>query len=260
MARVVVGLFDTFAQAQQAVDDLVASGLSRNQVSLIANNARGEYQVDRAVGDSNAAEGAGTGAVSGGLLGGTLGLLVGLGALAIPGIGPVIAAGTLTAAAGTAAAGAGIGAATGGLIGALAGAGVSESDAHIYAEGVRRGGALVSVESEGEEADAARMVLERNGAVDTSVRGEELRRTGWERFDPAAGEWRDDRPGTPIIAPTGAVVGGPIGGGAGTGTVGVLPGTLLAPDEPTGGRTVDEIENDDTASIERERRRQDPAP
>jgi len=123
------------------------------------------------------------------VVGGVLGLLVGIGALAIPGIGPVIAAGPLVAALGTAAAGAGIGAAAGGLLGALVGAGIPEEEAHLYAEGVRRGGSLVTVSTDESMASTAYSVLRRHNAVDVDERGQMYREQGWERFDPDAGPY-----------------------------------------------------------------------
>src|SRR5687768_12987303 len=161
MAKTVVGLFDSFEQAQNVVQELANNGFQHADISLIANDARGEYAKYRQVGstESAAAEGAGAGAVGGGVLGGVLGLLVGVGALAIPGIGPVLAAGPLAAALGTAGAsalvGAGIGAAAGGIIGALVGAGIPEEDAGFYAEGVRRGGTLVLVKASDDMANRA---------------------------------------------------------------------------------------------------------
>ena len=189
MARTIVGLFDTFAQAQQAVQDLTSSGVRRDDISIIASDSRGEYARELG-GESKAGEGAVGGAIGGGVLGGVLGLLVGIGALAIPGIGPVIAAGPLAAALGaagaSAGAGAGIGAASGGLIGALVGAGIPEEEAHVYAEGVRRGGALVSVTTDDMSAGAVQASLRSHGAVDIRSRGEEWRRSGWSGFDPNA--------------------------------------------------------------------------
>ncbi|KPV48230.1 hypothetical protein SE17_39190, partial [Kouleothrix aurantiaca] len=143
MAKTIVGLFDTSTEAQNVVQQLVDGGFSRDSISVLANNRDGYTPSDTTA----TAEGAGAGAVGGGVLGGVLGLLVGVGALAIPGIGPVLAAGPLAAALGAAGAstlvGAGIGAAAGGIIGALVGAGIPEEDAGFYAEGVRRGGTLV---------------------------------------------------------------------------------------------------------------------
>ncbi len=99
---------------------------------------------------------------SGTVLGGGAGLLAGLGMLAIPGIGPVVAAGWLVATA----LGAGVGAASGGLLGSLIGAGVAETDAHTYAEGVRRGGTLVTVRAEGNQSAMVEAILAKHAAVD----------------------------------------------------------------------------------------------
>src|SRR5215216_3754325 len=164
MAKTVVGLFDTFTEAQNVVQQLVNAGFDRNEISVLANDARGEYGATRAVGEtSSTAEGAGAGAVGGGVLGGVLGLLVGVGALAIPGIGPVLAAGPLAAALGTAGAstlvGAGIGAAAGGVVGGLVGLGIPEEDANMYAEGVRRGGTLVTAQVADNLADRAAAIM-----------------------------------------------------------------------------------------------------
>jgi hypothetical protein len=191
MAKTVVGLFDTFAEAQSVVQQLANSGFQREDISLIANDARGEYAKARAVGDtSSVAEGAGAGALGGGVLGGVLGLLVGIGALAIPGIGPVLAAGPLAAALGAAGAstlvGAGVGAAAGGVIGALVGAGIPEEDANFYAEGVRRGGTLVMVKADDAMAQNAYDIMRRYGAVDVDERSGSWRQTGWDRFNPNA--------------------------------------------------------------------------
>src|SRR4051794_25105271 len=193
MAKTVVGLFDTAAEAQSVVQELINSGFQRNDISLVANDAKGEYanyrEASREVGatGSSTAEGAGAGAVGGGVLGGVFGLLVGVGALAIPGIGPVLAAGPLAAALGAAGAstlvGAGIGAAAGGIIGALVGAGIPEEDAGFYAEGVRRGGTLVLVKSSDDMAQRAYDAMRRYGAVDVDERSGSWRTSGWKGFD-----------------------------------------------------------------------------
>jgi len=117
-------------------------------------------------------------------------LLVGVGALAIPGIGPVLAAGPLAAALGTAGAstlvGAGVGAATGGLIGGLIGLGIPEEDANMYAEGVRRGGTLVTAQVADNLADRAAAIMQREGIVDLDAEGATWQQSGWKRFDPNA--------------------------------------------------------------------------
>jgi len=186
MAKTIVGLFDDFSTAQRVVQELVNAGVGRNDISIVANDAKGEYKQYRAEG-SSAAEGAGAGAVGGGVLGGVLGLLVGVGALAIPGIGPVLAAGPLAAALGTAGAstlvGAGVGAATGGLIGGLVGLGIPEEDANMYAEGVRRGGTLVTAKVSDDMADRAAQIMDREGTVDLNTVGTTWRQSGWKGFD-----------------------------------------------------------------------------
>lgn len=197
MAKTVVGLFDNHSEANTVVPDLLNSGFSRDDISVVAaDTARTTGAAHEVGATTKADEGAGAGAVGGTVLGGALGLLVGAGLLAIPGIGPVLAAGPLAAAIGTTAAtvgagalGAGIGAATGGLIGGLAGAGVPEAEAEYYAEGVRRGGTLVAVRTEDHMATTARSIMQRNAAVDIESRGAEWRRGGWSRFDPEAGPY-----------------------------------------------------------------------
>jgi uncharacterized protein (TIGR02271 family) len=195
MAKTVVGLFDSYTEAQSVVQDLIDNGFRRDDISVVSNDSAQLDDRERMVGteESAAAEGAGTGAVGGTVLGGALGLLVGAGLLAIPGIGPVLAAGPLAATIGSGAAiagagalGAGIGAATGGLIGGLVGAGVPKEDAEYYAEGVRRGGTLVTVNAEDAMAGMAHDIMVRHNAVDINDRSSQWRSGGWTGFDPNA--------------------------------------------------------------------------
>ncbi len=191
MSVVITRLFDTYEHAFQAVADLEAGGVPHSAICLIANNSDGRYNDSVAapvpvasgtdVPDA-AAEGAGKGASVGTVIGGGAGLLAGLGMLAIPGIGPVVAAGWLVATA----LGAGLGAASGGLLGSLIGSGMSETDAHIYAESVRRGGTLVTVRVEESQAAMVEQSLAKQATVDVSTRGDEYRRGGWSRFDESA--------------------------------------------------------------------------
>jgi len=189
MAKNVVGLFDTMNDAEAAVRDLRDAGFNSSDISLVANNSDNRYNLDNTSYDSTATEteageGAGVGATGGAVLGGLAGLLVGLGALVIPGIGPVVAAGTLATALGSTALGAGLGAAAGGLVGALVGAGIPEEDAHVYSEGIRRGGALVSVQvATDDDADRAANIMDSHNVVDIDERGSTYRQGGWSRFD-----------------------------------------------------------------------------
>lgn len=128
MTRTVTHLFDDYAQAQRAVEALEQAGFSSSEISLVSR-----YRSDGSLADD--ASGAATGATVGGLAGGGVGLLAALGVIAIPGIGPLVAAGVLATTLASAAAGT----VAGGLIGALVDYGVSEDDAHVYSEAVRRG-------------------------------------------------------------------------------------------------------------------------
>jgi uncharacterized membrane protein len=175
MAKTVVGLFDDFSEAQSVVQELVNNGYAREDISLAANDATGEYaKYKDSGGMSGTAIGAGTGAVVGGIGG----LLVGLGALTIPGIGPIVAAGPLIATL----TGAGVGAVAGGLIGALTDIGVPEEEAGYYAEGVRRGGTLVAVRAEDHLADRAAEIMESHHAVDIDQRAAYWRESGWSGY------------------------------------------------------------------------------
>ena len=188
MAKTIVGSFDSFEEAQDVFRDLQSAGFSKEDVSIIANDAsrrlstRGDSLKDAPPSVGDTGSGAATGAAAGGVLGGAAGLVVGLMGLAIPGIGPIVAAGPLAAAL----AGAGVGAVAGGLIGGLTSAGVSEDDANYYAEAVRRGGALVTVRADDARADEAARIMRTHGAVDIERRAEQWRETGWKGYDPSA--------------------------------------------------------------------------
>lgn len=178
--RTATALFDSYEDARVAVDSLEVAGVPSDDISIVANNVDGRYGHEH----SNAAEGAGTGAGIGAVLGGAGGLLTGLGLMAIPGVGPVVAAGWLAATAAGAAAGAVAGGAAGGIIGALTDSGVPEDDAHLYAEGVRRGGALVTARVEDALATEAETILRQSNYVDTVERRRAYNEEGWTRFDP----------------------------------------------------------------------------
>lgn len=209
MARTVIALYDDFASANAAVRELVDNGFSRDDVSIMANDAQGEYgryiPGKEGIEPSATAQGAGVGAGIGAVIGGLAGLLVGLGALAIPGIGPVVAAGPLAAAlTGLAGAGAGAvaGGVTGGLIGALVDMGVPEETAHYYAEGIRRGGTLVSIRTDDAMTDRAVDIMNRHDPVDINERVGQWRTTGWTGFDPNAQPYHHEDAGMPAQTPS----------------------------------------------------------
>lgn len=177
--KTVVGLYDSIATAQQVVEALVNSGFDRDRISIVANNATGEYATDRVArtdaDDVSAGEGAGIGALEGGVLG----LLAGLGLMAIPGIGPALAAGPLIGAL----IGAGTGAVTGGLVAGLIDTGIPETEAGYYAEGVRRGGTLVSVQADDTRANEAAAIMNRFGPINVEEHAANWQQSGFNRFD-----------------------------------------------------------------------------
>ena len=190
-------LYNSYPEAEQAIRRLEAAGVSHNDISVIASNADNWYSEDGIARDRNGrpetivdrdlygrddrAEAAGTGAGLGATAGGVAGLLAGLGIIAIPGVGPVVAAGWLVATL----AGAATGAAAGGILGALSQAGVSREDAEVYAEGLRRGGAVVSARVNDADASRLRAILDQS-SVNVGERGEAYRQGGWRSFDPKA--------------------------------------------------------------------------
>lgn len=186
--RTVVGVFNSVSDAQSAVHELEAEGIARDHISLVANkNASGYDTMDPADRDkaSDVVADAGIGAAIGGV-GGLL--LSAAGAITIPVIGPILAAGPIAAAL----TGAGIGAATGGLIGALTESGVPEEHASYYAEGVRRGDVLVTVRTDQSRADRVSDILDRNHAVDVDERVSDWRNRGWSGYTSDASPYTDE--------------------------------------------------------------------
>jgi hypothetical protein len=190
MKNTITRLFNSHTEAMSAVTDLEGAGVPHDDISLIASNGDNWHEGhthDRAVdGDNDTAEGAGKGATTGGLIGGGAGLLAGLGMLAIPGLGPVVAAGWLASTAVGAIAGAIAGGATGGILGALKDAGHTDDEAQVYAEGVRRGGTLVSVRADSGQAPLVERILHGRAGVDAADRGAAYRQDGWTGFMPDA--------------------------------------------------------------------------
>jgi hypothetical protein len=166
----VFGIYPTRTSAENAVDALKAANFRNTDISVLLPEGPGTSTKDFAhEKNTKAPEGATTGAGTGAVLGGALGWLLGIGALAIPGLGPFIAAGPIMAAL----AGAGVGGAVGGLTGALIGMGIPEYEAKRYEGRVKDGGILLSVHSDSPEwTKKAKEILERTGAQDISSTGE----------------------------------------------------------------------------------------
>lgn len=173
--QTIARLYHSYDDARAVVHELEAAGLPHDAISLVANadaHGRSAALSDTAATSghheiaSDPAGGGKIGAVAGTVLGGGAGLLAGIGALAIPGVGPVVAAGWLVAAL----TGAGIGAASGGLIGSLTSVGVNRDDAQTYADGVQRGGSLVTARIMDNEVASVEAIMDRRGAVDSRQR------------------------------------------------------------------------------------------
>ncbi len=186
--------YDSYADATGVVTALEAAGIPHSDISLIGrDNTSSSTGTTAGENTAEAEAGAGTGASIGTILGGGAGLLAGIGSLAIPGVGPVVAAGWLVATLTGAGIGAAVGGGTGGLVGMLTGAGVSHDDAHLYAETVRRGGNLVTVRTDDTQVAMVQSVLDRHPAIDPMTRRAEYQGTGWTQHDETAGAYS---PGT----------------------------------------------------------------
>jgi hypothetical protein len=167
--KAVIGIVATQPQAEMIIVELQRSGFRTDDISVLFpdTGATRDFAHEK---HTKAPEGAITGASAGGVLGGTLGLLAGIGALAIPGLGPFIAAGPIMAALSGAAAGA----AVGGVTGALIGLGIPEVEAKVYEGKVKEGGILISVHTDDAEMRRrAREIMDRNSATDVVIVGEE---------------------------------------------------------------------------------------
>jgi len=194
MTKTISHLYNDYPSAQAAVSELQAAGLDASDISIVASNAEGWYKNDNddvkhvdirhdkdRDGVDDRTEGARTGAGIGGIAAGAAGLAAGLGLLAIPGIGPIVAAGW----AASTLAGAVAGGVTGGVIGALVESGVRKEDVDVYAEAVRRGGALVVARVSDSDAARYQAILDKSG-VNVAQRASAYRAAGWSGYDPTA--------------------------------------------------------------------------
>jgi hypothetical protein len=179
--KTVARVYDTYAQARQVVEDLEDCGIASSDINLIANR-----HVCEETARIHQPSAAGPGASVGAALGAAAGLLAGLGVIAIPGLGPVVAAGALA----STAAGAAAGAVTGGVVGALVKAGVPEREAEVYCEAVRRGGTMVSVRTSEDRVAYVEQIMDRHAPIDPAERRTFYAREGWKSFDPAAPPYR----------------------------------------------------------------------
>jgi hypothetical protein len=184
MTSTVSALYDTYDAASSAVYALEAAGVSHSDISIVSNNTDNRQ--------SNAGKDAGAGAGIGAAAGGVGAHLTGLGIMAIPGVGPVVAAGWLVATAVGAVAGAAVGGVAGGIVGSLTSAGVPQDEANVYAEGIRRGGTLVTARVSDDQASHVQKILQRHQAVVLSARRQAYLDSGWKEFDPKSTAYTRD--------------------------------------------------------------------
>jgi hypothetical protein len=191
MTKTLTRVYSDYAAAELTVRELKDAGLGDSHIGLVASNADGwhkpggsdvdpKHDKDRD-GKDDRAEGAVTGGGLGAIAGGAVGVAAGLGMLAIPGVGPVVAAGWLAALA----SGAVAGGATGGIIGALVESGTSKENAELYAEALRRGGAVVTAKVPDADERKYAAIMD-NSAFDIASREQLYRSSGWNGYDPSA--------------------------------------------------------------------------
>jgi len=181
--RTIVGFFNNQPDAANAVDDLIMEGFRSEDIDYISRDTRKSKDTDQShvemIEPEDTGDSASTGASVGAVMGTFAGMLLGLGALTIPGIGPVLAVGPLVATL----TGAGVGALAGGLIGALVDSGIPEEHALFYSEGIRRGGALVILRTSEEQVNQALLVLNRHHPIGINRQAIDWRKGNWESFD-----------------------------------------------------------------------------
>ncbi len=194
MNKTIVALYDDIVVARQVVEDLVNANFARSSISLITNDAHNQYShyLDKDYVPKEDAVTAGEGARFGSVVGALTGLLVGAAALTIPGLGLAIAAGPIVGAL----TGIVAGAITGGIAGALVKSGVPEDEAPYYAEGIRRGGTLISIQT----SDTLRVedIMNRNGSTNIHERINLWRQEGWKGFDGESIE-KKDTDASPVV-------------------------------------------------------------
>jgi hypothetical protein len=182
--QTITKVYDNYEKAHKAVTEMETAGVPMSAISVLANR-----EVSEQYDDVEDASEAGTGAGVGAVVGGAAGLLTGLGLLAIPGLGPVVAAGWLA----STALGAVAGGAAGGIVGSLIDAGVPEEHAHVYSEAVRRGGTLVSVQAAENDVAKVQSILGKHTPMDPVEQAAAYRRAGWNKFDPDAAPYESTR-------------------------------------------------------------------
>ncbi|WP_374788814.1 hypothetical protein [Brucella oryzae] len=188
----ITGLFDNHDEAADAVRALEEAGIPAENISLISNNTDGRYAGEALKDEQSAVTGVEAGAGLGAVAGGGAGLLTGLGLLSIPGVGPVVAGGWLTATLVGLVGGATAGGVAGGIVGALIETGVPEEEAQAYSEAIRRGSTLVAVRCDEAERRKVEAILEDWGRVNIGQRRDAYLEEGWESFNASGAPYTAD--------------------------------------------------------------------
>ena len=191
MAKTIVGLFDDYSDAQGAVNELVSSGFSHDDISLVASNATQQFVKNEGgeIEHSSVTGGVVKGGVEGAVIGGLTGFAASVALFLIPGIGPVVGAGALAATLG----GAGLGAVGGAVIGGLSRLGIPDEEAGYYAEGIRRGGTLVTVRADDMMADKAVSIIDSHNPVNIDERADYYKSSGYAGYDEKAPTYTVDQ-------------------------------------------------------------------
>lgn len=176
--KTITYLYDDYLTALKVMRELESSGVTPHNIALVGSNADGRYKLNGTT-VSDESNMAANGAAVGGVVGIGAGVLTALGALAIPGLGPLVAAGVLATTIVTTTGGV----IAGSLIGGLIEYGISEPDAHVYAEGVRRGGTLISTRVSDEQTNAVDAIMRQHGGVHADERRKTYTEGGWSTFD-----------------------------------------------------------------------------
>lgn len=194
MTNTISRTYDSAMHARSVVSELKAIGVMEDDISVIARDDHNELESVTAESvnenDGSVVGGAGIG----GMVGGVAGMLAGLGLMAIPGVGPLVAAGWLATTAAGVATGAVAGAATGGIVSALTDSGVTPRDAETYAEAVRRGAILISVRAEETLEPRVTIIMDRHSPSDLTTRRAAWETEGWTRYDANAAPYQRDQP------------------------------------------------------------------
>ncbi len=236
MTKTIVTIYDDIVVARQVVEDLVNAGFARNSISLITNDAQNQYShyLDKDYAPREDAVTAAQGAGFGAIVGALTGILVGVVTLMIPGIGLAIAAGPIVAGL----TGAVAGAVTGGVVGVLVKSGVPEDVAPYYAEGIRRGGTLISIQTS--DILAVKDIMNRHGSINIHERVNLWRQNGWKGFD-AESVMNEDAAKSPLEKTTSPTTETPITREANPITVVPVVVAVLT--------TEPQIEDDDTTQV-----------